>query len=112
MVPAPDPGHKAPPVADNGCGTIGLQRSTDGGGPATVTFINGTDAYRAILWIDHNGIPQMYAGLNPGESYVQSTVVGHPWMISDGPGNCIGVYLPPAGQSFFSITATGYFGPE
>lgn len=115
MVPEATPqpiGQGAPIVAGGGCDAIGSLRSSSNGAPATVTFINNTDGYRSIMWIDFDGTPQSYGGVNPGESLMQSTFVGHPWMITDGPGNCLEVYLPPAGQSFYTMTATGNFGPE
>ena len=115
MVPETTPkpaGQETPILADDGCDAVGSLRSLGSGAPATITFINDTDGYRAIMWIDFDGNPQLFGGVNPGESLVQSTFVGHPWMITDGPGNCLEVYQPPAGQSFYSMTATGNFGPE
>jgi hypothetical protein len=65
------------------------------------------------MWIDGDGMPRPYGSLNPGESYTQGTFAGHIWMITDGPGNCLEVYVPGPGQSVFAITAPdGGFGPE
>lgn len=95
------------------CNDIGQIRSVGGGPATTVIFVNNSDGYRTLFWLDFNGTPVQYASLNPGESYSQETAVGHPWMITDGPGNCLEVYSPAPGQSVFSITAPGrYFGPE
>ncbi len=109
----PKPGGLPPPnTGAPTCASFGALRSTDGGAPATITFINSSNGYRAIMWIDYSGTPQFYGGLNPGESFQQQTVVGHPWMITDGPGNCLEIYLPPPGQSFYTMSVTGGFGPE
>jgi hypothetical protein len=78
-----------------------------------VTFVNRTDGFRSVMWIDYNGVPREYQNLDPGQDYAQQTFVGHPWMITDGPGNCLEIYMPPAGDSVFEITAPGRnFGDE
>ncbi len=96
-----------------GCSQLGSMRTTDTGPDASVTFVNRTDGFRGVMWIDGDGMPQPYGSLNPGESYTQGTFAGHIWMITDGPGNCLEVYVPGPGQSVFAITAPdGGFGPE
>ena len=81
--------------------------------PATVTFVNRADGYRNIDWIDFNGVPQNYAALDPGQSYVVDTSVGHPWLITDGPGNCVELYEPAPGESTYDLTAPApMLGPE
>ncbi|MGH6922896.1 MAG: hypothetical protein ACRED5_03915 [Propylenella sp.] len=88
-------------------------RSVADGAPAAVTFVNRTDGFRSVMWIDYNGVPRQYQDLNPGQEYAQQTFVGHPWMITDGPGNCLEIYMPPDGDSVFEITAPGRnFGDE
>ena len=95
------------------CAALGSLRSASDGAPTNVTFVNDTDGFRAILWIDFDGVPQDYASLNPGESYTQPTFVGHPWMIADGPGNCLEIHMPTPGDSVFEITAPNRdFGAE
>ncbi|SDB25729.1 VHL beta domain-containing protein [Bauldia litoralis] len=119
----PEPGDVAaqpqpappPPTAQvfAGCSQLGTMRTTDTGGEASITFVNRTDGFRGVLWIDGNGMPQPYGNLNPGESYTQQSFAGHIWMITDGPGNCLEVYVPAAGASVFAITAPNIdFGPE
>lgn len=104
---APAPGFPA------SCSYFGSLVSTNGGADASITFINDSGSYRTVMWLDHSGTPIQYAGLNPGESYLQQTVVGHPWMMTDGPGNCTEIYMPAAGNNVFYITApAGNFGPE
>lgn len=113
-MPSPDdvggpPGNTASLSCDN----FGSLRTVDTGPAASVTFVNRTDGYRSVMWIDATGMPQAYGNLNPGESYVQETFVGHPWMITDGPGNCLEMFMPAAGASVFDITAPNQdFGPE
>jgi hypothetical protein len=76
------------------CGLFGNLKSVDSGQQITVTFVNRSGMFRHVDWIDYQGNPISYRGLNPGESYVQSTFVGHPWMITNGPGDCIDIIIP------------------
>ena len=42
--------------------------------------------------------------LEPGQSKAIQTWITHPWMFTDGPGNCIEMYMPAAASPTFSIT--------
>jgi len=98
-----------------GCEVVGTLKTTVTGAEASVTFANASGASRAVLWIDGEGVPQTYASLNSGEQYVQPTFVGHPWLIADGPGNCLGIYMPSAGESTLTMNpgeAAGAGEPE
>ncbi len=115
--PAPPMADAPPPppaaAAMVSCNALGALRTVDTGQPASVTFINRTDGFRSVMWIDGDGTPQPYKDLDPGNAYTQETNVGHPWMITDGPGNCLEIYMPPPGGSVFEITAPNRdFGPE
>lgn len=89
------------------------ERSRKSDVPVTVTFQNNSGAMRGVMWIDFNGRPVEYANLNPGESFSIQTFMSHPWMFTDGPGNCIEVFMPQPGISTFEITAPNRdFGPE
>lgn len=81
--------------------------------PVSVVFRNRTDGYRSLMWIGFDGTPVQYASLNPGETFSVNTYVTHPWMITDGPGNCIEMFMPQPGQTIFDITAPSPdLGPE
>lgn len=89
------------------------QRSVNSDTPVTVTFRNRSGEYRSVEWIDFNGQPKNYATLNPGEEYTQQTFLTHPWMFTDGPGNCIEIFQPQLGIAVFDIGAKSPgFGPE
>ena len=78
-----------------------------------VTFINASEGQRGVMWIDFGGAPVHYATLAPGESFAIQTYVTHPWMFTDGPGNCIEMFMPRRGVSVFEITAPNRdFGDE
>ena len=98
-------------VAQNGGGGRSLScknqrrmRSANGGLNTTVTFVNRTQETRAVLWFDFAGQPKDYGMLEPGQSKAIQTWTTHPWMFTDGPGNCIEMYMPAAGSPTFSIT--------
>ncbi|MEL6287551.1 MAG: hypothetical protein AAFQ42_01455 [Pseudomonadota bacterium] len=83
--------------ADATCSMFGTVKAVDSRKPLSVRFRNETNATRTVMWIDYDGRPKAYRDLAPGESYVQQTYAGHPWMFADGPGNCKELYIPGAG---------------
>jgi VHL beta domain len=94
------------PPNDN-CDSISQLRSRNSKQPVTITFVNRTGEFRSLMWIDFDGRPQDFGGLNPGEKKTINTFVTHPWMMTDGPGNCQEVFLPQRGETRFNITAEG-----
>lgn len=86
------------------CASFGRVKSKNSNTPVTVTFVNKSGAYRSVMWIDFNGQPKDYAGLNPGQKYTINTFLTHPWMFTDGPGNCKQMFIPRKGVSRFNIT--------
>ncbi len=109
-------GSDPAPVQDPRWATCRMQssaRSERSDIPVNVVFRNLADGYRSVMWIGFDGMPVEYANLNPGETFSVNTYVTHPWMITDGPGNCIEMFMPQPGQTNFDITAPGRdFGPE
>ena len=95
------------------CDNFNKQSSKQSKTRTTVTFINRTSGSRAILWIDFKGQPIDYAMLDQGQSWTVKTYLTHPWMITDGPGNCLEMFMPKIGVNRFEITKPNrYFGPE
>jgi hypothetical protein len=78
------------------CSQRGSLRSQHSREPTQVTFVNSSGMYRGIMWIDFQGQFKNYGGLNSGEKKTISTFRTHPWMITDGPGDCIQLVLPAA----------------
>ena len=85
-------------AAEAACTYRGL-RSQNSRVPQGITFVNASGMYRSLQWIDFAGQPKDYGGMNPGESKYVNTFLTHPWMITDGPGNCIQIVMPRAGMS-------------
>jgi len=95
------------------CDTLANVVSQNSDTPVTVTFRNRSDGFRAVMWIGFDGIPKDYAGLNPGEEFTINTFLTHPWMFTDGPGNCLEMFMPQLGVPVFNISAPNRdFGPE
>ena len=104
----PLPGQDA-----HGCEMLGQVQSLNGNQPQQITLTNMADGYRGVLWIDYNGNFVDIGGLNQGEAITIDSYVTHPFMITDGPGNCLEVMVTTGGQSSFAITAPGqFFGNE
>jgi len=68
-----------------------------------LTFINRSGGMRGILWLDFDGQPKEYANLHDGEQIMLDTFMTHPWMVTDGPGNCLRIVLPQKGASVVEL---------
>ena len=95
------------------CDSLGGQVSQNSDTPVTLTFVNRSDGFRSVMWIGFDGQPKEYAALNQGEKFTINTYLTHPWMFTDGPGNCLEMFMPQLGVSVFNISAPSRdFGPE
>ena len=88
-----------------GCANQGKIASRESTTPTKITFLNRSGMDRAIQWIDFNGGLKNYANLDPGQDVTLDTFVTHPWMITDGPGNCIHIVMPANGPTQVSLGA-------
>lgn len=94
------------------CDLWGTAKSIESRTPLTITFTNVSDGYRGVMWLNFEGTPVEYANLEQGQSYTVTTYLSHPWMFTDGPGNCMQIYLPQPGDTRFEISAPSpAFGP-
>lgn len=91
-------------AAADSCAALDGVVSKNGGKTVAVEFVNRTDEYRVLLWIDFDGTPVEYTQLEAGQSYQVETSSTHPWMVTDGPGNCIEKFMPKPGQSQILIS--------
>lgn len=112
FVSAPRPTQPADPRWAT-CDAFGSFVSQNSDIPVAVTFTNRSDGYRVLFWIGFDGAPVEYAALSQGQSFSVTTYVTHPWMITDGPGNCLEMFMPQPGVGQFDISAPNRdFGPE
>jgi von Hippel-Lindau disease tumor suppressor protein len=103
--PSPKPKAAASPGPDPSCKDLFKVKSQGSDTPAKITFINKSGMYRSILWLDFSGRPKDYAGLNSGDEVTLDTYLTHPWMVADGPGDCIEIFMPHAGTRVVTLTA-------
>jgi hypothetical protein len=73
--------------------------------PVTVTFFNNSGEFRSVMWADFSGNLKNYAKLNPGQSYTVNTFATHPWIFTDGPGNCVEMFVARAGTYKYTLKA-------
>ncbi len=85
------------------CAERSSLRSEHSREPTKITFVNKSGMYRALMWIDFKGQFKDYGGLNSGQQKTIDTFRTHPWMITDGPGNCIQIILPAAEPATVSL---------
>jgi hypothetical protein len=116
-VPAPSPASSgsgtATAAAADSCTRLATARAKPGGKPMAVTFVNRTPEFRFILMVDDDGTAIEFAHLQEGESFKADTTTTTPWMMTDGPGNCIEMMVPSADRPVFAITRLSPgFGPE
>jgi hypothetical protein len=93
-----------PSATSNSCQTMAGRKSENGGQQVTVDFVNQTNEMRGVDWIGFDGVPQNFGMLDPGQSMSIETWTSHPWMMTDGPGNCIEMVMPAANQPVIAIT--------
>jgi hypothetical protein len=62
--------------------------------PATLIFRNERRRPVVVHWLDFNGDRQTQARIPPGGEMVQPTLAGHPWLVTNPAGQCLGIYLP------------------
>lgn len=76
-----------------------------------ITFVNKSGMYRGIMWIDHQGRPQDYGGVNSGDQVTFDTYRAHPWMIVTGPGDCLQIFMAAAEPAIVELVRLKADGP-
>lgn len=74
-------------------------RSLNSDAPTKVTFVNASQSYRSIQWIDFEGKLKDYGTLSPGEQITLDTYVTHPWLIGTRAKECLHIFMPDAGPA-------------
>ena len=97
-LPAP-PAASLPSAREVACGEATKLRSELSKEPATIRFINQSNATLVIQWIDFKGALKEYGELQPGAELTQETFVTHPWIAAYQEGSCRQLFLPMPGGS-------------
>jgi len=103
--PSPKPVAAPSPGADPSCKDLFKIKSQGSNAKAKITFVNKSGMYRSIMWLDFGGQPKDYANLQAGEQVTLDTFLTHPWMITDGPGNCVEIVMPHPGTRVVTLNA-------
>jgi len=74
----------------SGCPRLGQFRSPASNARATIEFIGRADRAVTVYWIDFNGNPVDYGGLDGRKTLRFNTFVGHYWIAKDFDGRCYG----------------------
>jgi hypothetical protein len=101
---AETPSAASEPTPDPSCKERTKLHSKNTDTKTKITFINRSGGTRGILWLDFNGQPKDYANLQNGEEAEFDTFMTHPWMITDGPGNCLQIVMPHPGARVVELT--------
>jgi hypothetical protein len=80
-------------------------KSIEGTVPTSVQFNNQTAGNVNVSWIDYDGQRVFYNTVAPGQSYVQSTFLTHPWVVTDAINTCVGVWFPTESADTATITS-------
>ena len=99
------------PARELSCREQSTIASSNSNTPAKITFINNSGMQRAVQWIDFNGRIKNYADLSAGQQITLDTFLTHPWLITDGPGNCVKIVLAEPGASVAYLDGGGRAGP-
>jgi Concanavalin A-like lectin/glucanases superfamily/VHL beta domain len=99
------PSHSAVlPRSD--CSIEPTLKSIEGTVTTYVQFENQTAGNVYVYWINYAGQRVSYNTLGPGQTYVQQTFLTHPWVVTDGANNCLGIWLPTESPGTAVITGT------
>jgi hypothetical protein len=93
-------------MAAQDCSLESSLKSTAFDTPSTIEFVNNGTQSVSTFWIGYAGQRVLYKSLAPGQSYVQQTFISHPWMVADASKQCLGIYVPTAGDTRVVIGGT------
>jgi VHL beta domain len=94
-----------PYPAKRSCSERGNLRSQRYDTPAKITFVHYAGNRRDVHWLDYSGRAHNFITIKPGQQVTAETFLTHPWMITDGSGNCLEIVLPRPGTSIVRFGA-------
>lgn len=87
----------SPELSQHACSEEPSLKSLQAPTVTSIQFINASSTPRAVFWLDYSGQRQLYKNLDPNTSYIQSTFLTHPWLVTGASNNCLAIYLPALG---------------
>jgi hypothetical protein len=76
------------------CNLESMLHSINANQTAAIKFVNASSITENVYWRDYSGTRVLYNALVPGQSFVQSTFLTHPWVTTDSSNACRAIYLP------------------
>ena len=73
-----------------------IRRSTEGGQQTPFCLHNQLDQALELFWVRANGTRRSYGKVKPGESFYQSSYVGHAWIAQDESGKMVAAFVADA----------------
>lgn len=104
--PAPEMTRGLPVAGGSGsisCFEEGEISSVPSDQPARMIFVNDRNRPVIVHWLDFDGLRQTQAEVPPGGRMIQDTLAGHPWLVSNLRGRCLGIYLAGGGTRTVTI---------
>lgn len=104
--PAPEMTRGLPMAGGSGslgCFEEGDIASVPSDQPARMIFVNDRNRPVIVHWLDFDGLRQTQAEVPPGGRMIQDTLAGHPWLVSNLRGRCLGIYLAGGGTRTVTI---------
>lgn len=77
--------------------------SINGEVATSIIFRNTASTPRKIWWLSYDGQRKFYKKLAPQESYVQSTYLTHPWLVTDDDGNALTIHYPDLKPRYLDV---------
>ena len=71
---------------------------------AQMTFINGTNQWISLYWLDYQGLRVPQGSFSPGFGGSYTTFLTHPWIVVGADGTCYGIWLPTSGYRTVTVT--------
>ena len=82
-------------LADS-CSSEATLKAQPGGTATDIFFHNGSSEQRRVYWLDETGQRRLKAVVEAGKTQRESTVAGHPWVVTDGSEKCLHIVIAPA----------------
>jgi len=78
------------------CADESSMRSPDGALPTRIQFVNEGDVPRKVYWLDASGVRHWFLTVLPGETAMQTSAIGHTWVVTDGEDACTAIFVASA----------------
>lgn len=86
-----------------GAACPGERASPGGSTQARWSVTNGANAVRKVFWLNGQGQRQLFATLQPGQSYSANTFLNHVWVTTNAANNCVSIFVVDRPQASYTL---------